>query len=392
MKIHEYQAKEILAKYGVPVPRGGVATTPKEAKEIASQLGGKVVIKAQVFAGGRGKAGGIKTASSAEEAEKLAQEMIGKRLVTHQTSGQGVPVERVLVEEAVPIERELYLGIVIDSARGFPVIMASEAGGMDIEEVAAKTPEKIAKTYIEPVAGFQPFLGRRLAYGMNLAQEQIRPATQLIGNLYRVFVEKDCSLAEINPLVITSDGRLLAIDAKLNLDDNALFRHRDYAELRDPGQEDKLELEASKHNISYIKLDGDVGCMVNGAGLAMSTMDIIKLHGAEPANFLDVGGGASEEMVTKAFIILLSDPKVKAALINIFGGILRCDIVARGVIEAAKQVKVKVPLVVRMRGTNVDEGMRLLAESGLPVILAHDLKDAAEKVVAAKEGNLNCRA
>jgi succinyl-CoA synthetase beta subunit len=383
VKIHEYQAKEILAKYGVPVPRGGVAATPKEAKEIASQLGGDVVIKAQVYAGGRGKAGGIKTASSADEAEKLAQEMIGRRLVTHQTSAQGVPVERILVEEAVPIERELYLGIVIDSAQGFPVIMASEAGGVDIEAVAAKTPEKIVKTYIEPVAGFQPFLGRRLAYGMNLPPELIRPATQLIGNLHQAFVENDCSLAEINPLVVTSDGRLLALDAKLNLDDNALFRHRDFAELRDPGQEDELELEASKHNISYIKLDGDVGCMVNGAGLAMSTMDIIKLSGAEPANFLDVGGGASEETVTKAFIILVSDPKVKAALINIFGGILRCDIVARGVIEAAKQVEVKVPLVVRMRGTNVDEGMRLLAESGLPVILAHDLKDAAEKVVAA---------
>ena len=388
MKIHEYQAKEILAKHGVPVPRGGVAATPKEAKEIASQLGGEVVIKAQVYAGGRGKAGGIKTAASADEAEKLAQEMIGRQLVTHQTSAQGVPVEKVLVEEAVPIERELYLGIVIDSARGFPVIMASEAGGVDIEEVAAKTPEKIIKAYIEPVAGFQPFIGKKLAYGMNLAPEQIRPATQLIGNLYQAFAEKDCSLAEINPLVVTADGRLLALDAKLNLDDNALFRHRDYAELRDPGQEDKLELEASQHNITYIRLDGDVGCMVNGAGLAMSTMDIIKLNGAEPANFLDVGGGASEEMVAKAFIILLSDPKVKAALINIFGGILRCDIVARGVIEAAKQVEVKVPLVVRMRGTNVDEGMRLLAESGLPVILAHDLQDAAEKVVAAKEGRL----
>jgi len=384
VKIHEYQAKEILARYGVPVPRGGVAATPKEAKEVASQLGGKVVIKAQVYAGGRGKAGGIKTAASPDEAEKRAQEMIGSRLVTHQTSAQGVPVEKVLVEEAVPLERELYLSIVIDSGRGFPVIMASEAGGVDIEEVAAKTPEKIIKTYIEPVAGFQPFLGRRLAYGMNLAPEQIRPATQLIGNLYQAFVENDCSLAEINPLVVTSDGRLLALDAKLNLDDNALFRHRDFAELRDPGQENELELEASKNNISYIKLDGDVGCMVNGAGLAMSTMDIIKLAGAEPANFLDVGGGASDEMVTKAFIILLSDPKVKAALINIFGGILRCDIVARGVIEAAKQVEVKVPLVVRMRGTNVDEGMRLLAESGLPVILANDLKDAAEKVVAAR--------
>jgi succinyl-CoA synthetase beta subunit len=344
-----------------------------------------VVIKAQVYAGGRGKGGGIKTAQSPDEAEKLAGQIIGMRLVTHQTSPQGVPVDKVLVEEAVAIARELYLGIVIDSAADVPVIMASEAGGMDIEEVAATTPEKILKAHIDPLIGFQPFLGRRLAFGMNLDSEQVRPATQLIGNLYRVFQEKDCSLVEINPLVVTSDGRLLALDAKLNLDDNALFRHRDYAELRDPSQEDELELEASKHNISYIKLDGDVGCMVNGAGLAMATMDIIKLMGAEPANFLDVGGGASDEMVTKAFTILLSDPKVKAALINIFGGILRCDIVARGVIEAAKQIEFKVPVVVRMRGTNVEEGMRLLAESGLPVILAKDLRDAAEKVVAAKE-------
>ena len=385
MKIHEYQAKEIMANYGVPVPQGGVASSPAEAKQIASQLGGAVVIKAQVYAGGRGKGGGIKTAQSPDEAEKLAGQIIGMRLVTHQTSPQGVPVDKVLVEEAVAIARELYLGIVIDSATDVPVIMASEAGGMDIEEVAARTPEKILKAHIDPLIGFQPFLGRRLAFGMNLDSEQVRPATQLIGNLYRVFQEKDCSLVEINPLVVTSDGRLLALDAKLNLDDNALFRHRDYAELRDPSQEDELELEASKHNISYIKLDGDVGCMVNGAGLAMATMDIIKLMGAEPANFLDVGGGASDEMVTKAFTLLLSDPKVKAALINIFGGILRCDIVARGVIEAAKQIEFKVPVVVRMRGTNVEEGMRLLAESGLPVILAKDLRDAAEKVVAAKE-------
>ena len=386
MKIHEYQAKGILAKYGVPVPKGGVAATPAEARDIASRLGGKVVIKAQVYAGGRGKGGGIKTADSPQEAERLAQEIIGMRLVTHQTSAKGVPVDKVLVEEAVPIARELYLGIVIDSQAAQAVIMASEAGGMDIEEVAANTPEKILKAHVHPVTGFQPFIGRKLAFGMNLAPEQIRPATQLIGNLYRAFVESDASLAEINPLVVTTDGRLLALDAKLNLDDNGLLRHRDYSELRDPGQEDKLELEAAKHNISYIKLDGDVGCMVNGAGLAMATMDIIKLMGAEPANFLDVGGGASEEMVTNAFIILLSDPKVKAALINVFGGILRCDIVARGVIEASKQIELKVPLVVRMRGTNVKEGMQLLAESGLPVILARDLKEAAEKVVAAKKG------
>ncbi len=384
MKIHEYQAKEILASYGIPVPKGGVAATPAEAKEIASKLGDQVVIKAQVYAGGRGKAGGIKTASSPEEAEKLASQIIGMKLVTHQTSPEGVPVDKVLVEEAAPIERELYLSIIIDSAQGIPVIMASEAGGMDIEEVAAKSPEKIIKAHIDPITGFQPFLGRRLAYGLNLEPEQIRPATQLIGNLYRVFQEKDCSLVEINPLIVTADGRLLALDAKLNIDDNALFRHRDYAELRDPSQEDPLELEASQHNISYIKLDGDVGCMVNGAGLAMATMDIIKLMGAEPANFLDVGGGASEEMVTKAFTIMLSDPKVKAALVNIFGGILRCDIVAHGMIEAAKQTELKVPIVVRMRGTNVEEGMRLLGESGLPMILAKDLAEAAKKVVAAK--------
>lgn len=388
MKIHEYQAKEMLAKYGVPVPKGGVATTPAEAREIASRLGGKVVIKAQVYAGGRGKGGGIKTAESPGEAERLAQEIIGMQLVTHQTSAKGVPVEKVLVEEAMTIDRELYLGIVIDSAAAQPVIMASEAGGMDIEEVAAKTPERILKAHVHPATGFQPFIGRKLAFGMNLAPDQIRPATQLIGNLYRVFADSDASLVEINPLVVTSDGRLLALDAKFNLDDNALFRHREYPELRDPGQEDELELEASKHNLSYIKLDGDVGCMVNGAGLAMSTMDIIKLMGAEPANFLDVGGGASEETVSKAFLIILSDPKVKAALINVFGGILRCDIVARGVIEAAKQIEIKVPLVVRMRGTNVEEAMRLLAESGLPVILAQNLKDAAEKVVAAKQGRL----
>jgi len=368
------------------VPRGGVASTPAEAKKIAAELGGVVVIKAQVYAGGRGKGGGIKTAQSPDEAEKLASRIIGMRLVTHQTAPEGVMVDRVLVEDEGAIARELYLGIVIDSGKSLPVIMASEAGGMDIEEVAAKTPEKILKEYIDPMIGFQPFVGRRLAFGLNLEAEQVRSAAQLIGNLYRLFQERDCSLVEINPLVVTSDGGLLALDAKLNLDDNALFRHRDYAELRDPAQEDKLDLEAAKHNLSYIRLDGDVGCMVNGAGLAMATMDIIKQVGAEPANFLDVGGGASEEMVTNAFILLLSDPKVKAALVNIFGGILRCDIVARGMIEASKQKEIKVPIVVRMRGTNVEDGMRLLAESGLPIILANDLKDAAEKVVMARGG------
>lgn len=386
MKIHEYQAKEMFAKYGIPVPKGGVASTPAEANKIAAELGGRVVIKAQVYAGGRGKGGGIKTAQSLNEVEKLAGEIIGMQLITHQTSANGVPVDKVLVEEEGAIAGELYLGIVIDSAKGMPVIMASEAGGMDIEEVAAKTPEKILKEHVDPMIGFQPFLGRRIAFGLNLKAELIRPMGQLIGNLFRVFKEQDASLVEINPLVITSDGKLLALDAKLNLDDNAVFRHSDYPELRDPAQEDKLDLEAAKHNLSYIRLDGDVGCMVNGAGLAMATMDIIKLMGAEPANFLDVGGGASEEMVSNAFILLLSDPKVKAALVNIFGGILRCDIVARGIIEASKQRDIKVPIVVRMRGTNVEEGLSLLTESGLPIILAKDLKDAAEKVVAARRG------
>jgi succinyl-CoA synthetase beta subunit len=386
VKIHEYQAKEMFAKYGIPVPKGGVASTPAEAKKIAAELGGRVVIKAQVYAGGRGKGGGIKTAQSLNEVEKLAGEIIGMQLITHQTSANGVPVDKVLVEEEGAIAGELYLGIVIDSAKGMPVIMASEAGGMDIEEVAAKTPEKILKEHVDPMIGFQPFLGRRIAFGLNLKAELIRPMGQLIGNLFRVFKEQDASLVEINPLVITSDGKLLALDAKLNLDDNAVFRHSDYPELRDPAQEDKLDLEAAKHNLSYIRLDGDVGCMVNGAGLAMATMDIIKLMGAEPANFLDVGGGASEEMVSNAFILLLSDPKVKAALVNIFGGILRCDIVARGIIEASKQRDIKVPIVVRMRGTNVEEGLSLLTESGLPIILAKDLKDAAEKVVAARRG------
>lgn len=386
MKIHEYQAKEMFAKYGIPVPRGRVASTPAEAKKIAAELRGRVVIKAQVYAGGRGKGGGIKTAQSPNEAEKLAGDIIGMQLITHQTSSNGVPVDKVLVEEEGSIAGELYLGIVIDSAKGMPVIMASEAGGMDIEEVAANTPEKILKEHVDPMIGFQPFMGRRLAFRLNLKAELIRPMGQLIGNLFRVFKEQDASLVEINPLVITSDDKLLALDAKLNLDDNAVFRHRDYPDLRDPAQEDKLDLEAAKHNLSYIRLDGDVGCMVNGAGLAMATMDIIKLMGAEPANFLDVGGGASDEMVTNAFILLLSDPKVKAALVNIFGGILRCDIVARGLIEASKQTDIKVPIVIRMRGTNVEEGMSLLTESGLPIILAKDLKDAAEKVVAARGG------
>jgi len=383
MKIHEYQAKEIFAKYGVPVPKGRVAATPSEAKKIAHEIGGKVVIKAQVYAGGRGKAGGIVVANNPDEAEKAAKKMIGMRLVTRQTSSQGVPVEKVLVEEAMDVARELYLSIVIDTSKRMPVIMASEAGGVDIEEVAAHSPEKILKVWVDPLVGFQPFMGRKLAYGLKLEAEQMRPAAQLVSNLYNLFKQQDASMAEINPLVITKDGRILALDAKLNFDDNAIYRHKDYDTLRDPAQEDKLDLEAAKHNISYIRLDGNVGCMVNGAGLAMATMDIIKQMGGEPANFLDVGGGASDEQVQKALNLMLSDPNVKAVLINIFGGILRCDIVARGLIEVSKQRKIGVPLVIRMRGTNVDEGKKLLAESGLPVTLAKDLREAAQKVVAA---------
>lgn len=382
MKVHEHQAKSILAEFGVPVPRGQVATAPAEARDIAAKLGGKVVIKAQVHAGGRGKAGGIKVAESPQQAEAAASALLGKRLVTHQTSPQGVPVNAVLVEEAMAVSRELYLGIVIDPGSRMPAIMASEAGGMDIEEVAAKTPEKIIKVFVDPVTGFQPFQGRKLAYGMNLDAAQIRPAGTLIANLFRAFMGKDCSLAEINPLVVTADGRLLALDAKLNFDDNALFRHPEVAALQDISQEEPLEVAASKGGSTYIKLDGDVGCMVNGAGLAMATMDVVKTMGAEPANFLDVGGGASVEQVTNAFKILLSDPNVKKVLVNIFGGILRCDIVANGVIAASRESPIKVPVVVRMRGTNVEEGLRLLAESGLPVQLASDLKDAAKKIAA----------
>lgn len=386
MKIHEYQAKKIMAEYGIPVPRGGVAATPAEARKIASELKGKVVIKAQVHAGGRGKGGGIKTASSPDEAQTLAAQLLGTRLVTHQTSPEGVPVHKVLVEEAMPIKRELYLGIVIDNAAGAAVMMASEAGGMDIEQVAAATPEKILKAYIDPVVGFQQYQARSLAFGLNLGGDLMRTATTLMAGLVRAFREKDCSLAEINPLVVTTDGRLLALDAKLNLDDNALFRHPEIVALRDTEQEDPIEVEASKHEISYIKLDGTVGCMVNGAGLAMATMDIIKQVGAAPANFLDVGGGASAEQIASAFKILVSDPKVDTVLVNVFGGILRCDIAARGILDAVKEVEVKVPIVVRMRGTNMDEGMKMLRESGLGVIVVNDLRQAADKVKQLTKG------
>jgi succinyl-CoA synthetase beta subunit len=386
MKIHEYQGKDILRQFDVAVPKGRVAFTGREAKEIAHEIGCPVVIKAQIHAGGRGKGGGIKVVSTPEEAEQTASKMLGMALVTHQTGPEGRTVRKVLVEEAMKIAKELYLGIVIDRSCGRPVIMASEAGGMEIEEVAAQSPEKIIKEFIDPALGVQPFQARKLAFGLNLDKGLISTATKFIINLFKVFVEKDCSLAEINPLVVTEDGRLLALDAKLNFDDNALYRHPDIVELRDLNEEEPLEIEASKYKLNYIKLDGSVGCLVNGAGLAMATMDIIKHAGSEPANFLDVGGGASAETVENAFRILLSDRHVKAVLINIFGGILRCDILAQGIVEAAKKVAVKVPMVIRMEGTNVDKGKEILNQSGLNFAVANGMRDAAEKVVAAITG------
>ena len=386
MKVHEYQGKEILKQFGVAVPKGRVAFTAREAREIAQEIGCPVVIKAQIHAGGRGKGGGIKLANSPDETEKIASKVLGMTLVTHQTGPEGRIVRKVLVEEAMKIIKELYLGIIIDRSCGRPVIMASEAGGMEIEEVAAQSPEKILKEFIDPALGIQPFQSRKLAFGLNLDKGLISTATKFITNLYKAFVEKDCSLAEINPLVVTEDGRILALDAKLNFDDNALYRHSEVVELRDLDEEEPLEIEASKYKLNYIKLDGSVGCLVNGAGLAMATMDIIKHAGSEPANFLDVGGGASAEMVENAFRILLSDKHVKAVLINIFGGILRCDILAQGIVEAAKKVAVKVPMVIRMEGTNVDKGKEILNQSGLNFTVANGMKEAAEKVVAAVAG------
>ena len=386
MKVHEYQGKEILKQFGVAVPKGRVAFTAREAREIAQEIGCPVVIKAQIHAGGRGKGGGIKLANSLDETEKIASKVLGMTLVTHQTGPEGRIVRKVLVEEAMKIIKELYLGIIIDRSCGRPVIMASEAGGMEIEEVAAQSPEKILKEFIDPALGIQPFQSRKLAFGLNLDKGLISTSTKFITNLYKAFVEKDCSLAEINPLVVTEDGRILALDAKLNFDDNALYRHSEVVELRDLDEEEPLEIEASKYKLNYIKLDGSVGCLVNGAGLAMATMDIIKHAGSEPANFLDVGGGASAEMVENAFRILLSDKHVKAVLINIFGGILRCDILAQGIVEAAKKVAVKVPMVIRMEGTNVDKGKEILNQSGLNFTVANGMKEAAEKVVAAVAG------
>ena len=381
MKIHEYQSKEILARYGVPVPKGGVASTPQEAASIARDLGGKAVIKAQVHAGGRGKAGGIKVVSSPEEAEQAAKAMLGTNLVTFQTGPEGVPVNRVLVEEVIEVERELYLGMVIDGAAKGIVVMASEAGGMDIEEVAAQTPEKILRVAIDPVLDFMPYQGRRLAYGLNLKPELLRPVGSLMQSLYEAFTANDCSLAEINPMVITSDGRVLAVDAKLNIDDDALFRHSDLRELRDTAQEDALEVEASRYDINYVKLDGNIGCIVNGAGLAMATMDVISDAGASPANFLDIGGGADEEKVAKSLKLVLEDPSVKTVFVNIFGGILRCDVAARGFVMASEESPdAMCPMVVRMLGTNAEEGREILSASNINVTLVDNLNEAAEVI------------
>jgi succinyl-CoA synthetase beta subunit len=387
MKIHEYQAKELFQKYQVPVPRGKVAFSVDEAKAVAAELASlPVVIKAQIHAGGRGKGGGVKLAKTAAEVPQVASEILGMTLVTHQTGPEGKLVRRMLVEEGLQIEKELYFSMLPDRATASTVIMASEAGGMDIEEVAAKTPEKIIKVQVNPLLGLQAFHVRQLAYGLNLQAELIKPFSAMVTSLYKLFCDYDCSLVEINPLVITADKKMLALDAKVNFDDNALFRHKDILEYRDLHEEDPLEVEASQYNLNYIKMDGNIGNMVNGAGLAMATMDLIKLAGAEPANFLDVGGGASAEMVENGFRIILSDPNVKGIFINIFGGILRCDILAQGVVEAAKKVGIGVPVVIRMEGTNVDKGRQILQESGLNLIAAKDLKDAAQKVANIAKG------
>ena len=381
MKIHEYQAKALLARHGVPVPRGEVATTPDEAEAAAKKLGGSVVVKAQIHAGGRGKGGGVKVAKDAAEARAVAEKILGMTLITHQTGPEGRVVKTVLVEETLPIERELYLGIVLDRVAGKNVFMASADGGMEIEEVAHKTPERILKEIIEPGIGLQPFQARKLAFGIGITGPAVNLAAQAMIALAKAVAEFDASLAEINPFILTKDGKVFALDAKMNLDDNALFRHKDLAGLRDLNEEDPLEVEASKFGLNYIKLDGSVACMVNGAGLAMATMDIIKYAGGSPANFLDVGGGANAEQIKNAFRILLSDHAVKAVLINIFGGILRCDTLATGVVAAARELSIKVPIVVRMEGTNVELGQKILLESGFNFTVADGMLDAAQKVV-----------
>jgi len=383
MKVHEYQAKSLLARYGVAVPRGEVADSAAEAREIAHRLGGRVVVKAQIHAGGQGKGGGVKLASDPDEAEELAKKMIGGTLVTPQTGPAGRVVRKVLIEEALEIARELYLGVTLDRTRGLPVLMASRSGGIEIEEVAAKDPSAIVREAVDPGLGLFPFQARKLAFALDLSGESFPKGVSFMQALFRAYVETDATLAEINPLSVTRSGDVLALDAKMSFDDNALFRHPDIQAMRDLTEEDPLEVEASKFGLSYIKLDGAVGCMVNGAGLAMATMDLVKLAGGEPANFLDVGGGANEEQVQNAFRILLSDKNVRAVLINIFGGIMRCDIIANGVVEAARQMGLSIPVVVRLEGTNVDQGKEILRHSGLRITPADGLADAARKVVEA---------
>ncbi len=383
MNIHEYQAKELLRRFGIPVPRGRAALTPQEVRAIAGELGGSCVVKAQIHAGGRGKAGGVKLAGSPEEAEKIAGEMLGKKLVTHQTGPQGRQVKCLLVEERLNIEREFYLGMVMDRSLSCVSVIASAEGGVEIEEVAQRSPEKILKETIDPAVGLLPFQCRRLAYGLGLSGERANLLLFITQGLYRAFVERDCSLAEINPLLLTREEKLVALDAKMNFDNNALFRQPEITALRDLDEEDPKEYEASQLGLSYIALEGNIGCMVNGAGLAMATMDIIKLYGGEPANFLDVGGGATKDKVTEAFKILLSDKRVEGVLVNIFGGIMRCDVIAQGVVEAAREMRVTVPLVVRLQGTNVELGKKILSGSGLSIIPAETMAEAAEKIVKA---------
>ena len=384
MKIHEYQGKDILRKFNVPVPDGRVAFTVPEARKIAEELGGgTVVVKAQIHAGGRGKGGGVKLAKNPNEAEEIAGKILGMKLVTHQTGPEGKIVKRILVEQGLAIERELYAGIVLDRAKSQLVFMVSTEGGVEIEKVAAETPDKILKEWIDPAVGLMPFQARKLAFGLGLVGDQFKNGVKFLTALYKAYIAVDASLAEINPLVVTKDGRVLALDAKINIDDNALFRHKDIIELRDFDEEEPLEVEASKYDLNYIKLDGDVGCMVNGAGLAMATMDLIKLAGGEPANFLDVGGGASAETVENGFKIILGDPNVKAVLINIFGGIVRCDRVATGVVGAAKKIGVDVPMIVRLAGTNAEQAAQILNESGLKFLVANSFQEAAQRVVEA---------
>jgi succinyl-CoA synthetase beta subunit len=382
MKIHEYQAKEILRRFGVPTPRGEMVSTPEAARAAAERLGTKaVVVKAQIHAGGRGKGGGVKLAKSPAEAEALAGKILGMTLITPQTGPAGRVVKRLLSEEGLDIKRELYLSVVVDRAVAAPVIMASAAGGVEIEEVALTNPAAILRETVHPAAGFQPYQARKIAFGLGLPAESVGNATTFLQSLYRAFIETDASLAEINPLVLTGEGKLVALDAKMNFDDNALYRHKDIAALRDLDEEEPLEVEASNFKLNYIKLDGTVGCMVNGAGLAMATMDIIKLAGGSPANFLDVGGGASAEQVKNAFKILISDPSVRGVYINIFGGILRCDVLATGVVAAARELNIKVPIVIRMEGTNVEQGKEILNSSGFNFTIANDMNDGAQKIV-----------